>query len=72
MKNKLKLVLVGIISLVLVTGCGMKTNIHMDIKANKDVNVSMTLAMDDELIDNMIGYGDQTKAGNITEKDRWA
>lgn len=72
MKNKLKLVLVGILSLVLVTGCGMKTNIHMDIKANKDVNVSMTLAMDDELIDNMIGYGDQTKAGNITDKDRWA
>jgi len=73
MKNKLKLILVGIISLVLVTGCGMKTNIHMDIKANNDVNVSMTMAMDDELIDTMIGYGDDNKtSATITDKDRWA
>ena len=73
MKNKLKLILVGILSLVLVTGCGMKTNIHMDIKANKDVKVSMTVAMDDELIDAMINSGDESKtSATITDKDRWA
>ena len=71
MKNKLKLILVGIISLLLVTGCGMKTNIHMDIKSNKDVNVSMTIAMDDELIDAMISTEDETKQGNVTDADRW-
>ena len=76
MKNKIKLVLVSVLSLVLLTGCGMKENIHMDIKANKDVNVSMTIAMDNELIDTMIGYGEDgstTKdTAKITDEERWA
>ncbi len=76
MKNKIKLVLVSVLSIVLLTGCGMKENIHMDIKANKDVNVSMTIAMDDELIDTMIGYGEDGSATKdttkITDEQRWA
>ena len=75
MKNKIKLVLVSVLSIVLLTGCGMKENIHMDIKANKDVNVSMTIAMDDELIDTMIGYGEDGSAtkdtSKITDEQRW-
>ena len=76
MKNKLKLILVGILSLALVTGCSMKTNIHMDIKANKDVTISMTMAMDDELIDAMISSSDSSDEGtgsnsSVTDKQRW-
>ena len=76
MKNKLKLILVGVLSLALVTGCSMKTNIHMDIKANKDVTISMTMAMDDELIDAMINSSDTSGEGSgstasVTDKQRW-
>lgn len=77
MKNKFKLVLVGLLSLVLVTGCSMKENIHMDIKANKDVTISMTTAMDDELIDTMANSnsldssGSSTDAPKLTDEQRW-
>jgi len=79
MKN-FKLLLVGIMVMALVTGCGMKTNYALDIKEDKSLNLQVTMLMDNELIDTMLGMNfdveDETEEETeeektYTDEERW-
>jgi len=76
MKNKIKLILFLII-LFIISGCSFKYETDIEITKDKEFNLVIIDAMDDEMIDEIINmyYGSEDKDGNkieITDTDRWA
>ena len=82
MKNTLKIVLALSAALFLLTGCGMRNYVGLNVSKNKTVNLEIVSAMDDELIDSFIDsssgsdvsgdiididLGDQSGEENVTE-----
>ena len=51
MKRKVKSLILLLVAVVLLAGCTMKENLNMKIASNKDVKVSIIIAMDDEMIE---------------------
>ena len=81
MKRLSKLLLVSVLSVVLVTGCKMKTSMEFNID-KENTNINLIMAFDDEFIDTMLAYqenpdalsGDPatTTAPAHTDEERWA
>lgn len=72
--KKLKMLVVLMMVATLITGCGMKMNFDLTVKANKDVVFGAIMAMDDELIDTILSMDsdDEGEKKTITDKERWA
>jgi hypothetical protein len=81
MKRLSKLLLVSVLSVVLVTGCKMKTSMEFNID-KENTNINLIMAFDDEFIDTMLAYqenpdaisGDPatTTVPTHTDEERWA
>lgn len=78
MKRKVKSLILLLVAVVLLAGCTMKENLNMKIASNKDVKVSIIIAMDDEMIDTMISMKesgtmtpDESEKKTYTDKERW-
>lgn len=78
MKSKIKSLVLLLVAVVLITGCTMKENLNMKISSNKDVKVSIIIAMDDEMIDAMISMKesgslnpDESEKKTYTDEERW-
>ena len=78
MKSKIKSLVLLLVAVVLITGCTMKENVNMKISSNKDVKVSIIIAMDDEMIDAMISMKesgslnpDESEKKTYTDEERW-
>lgn len=72
MKRIFKLTAMCLFTVLLVTGCAMKTEYEIKVENNKNVKVEVVAASDDEMIDQMIS----TKKGDAngttyTDKERW-
>ena len=80
MKKNIKLILILIISIFLTTGCTLRQNYGLAIDKNGNVTSELTMAMDNEMIDNYLTYeesgADTTdenfKAVEHTDEQRWA
>ena len=63
-----------IMAIAFVTGCSMKSDFVIKVKANKKVTIGAVMAMDDDLIDTMLSMN-STSSGNDTQKhtdsERW-
>ena len=80
--KKIKYLVLGIMLTTLVTGCGMKSNVMLDINDKKDVNFQVLIAMDDEMLDTMLSMGETSldedeestempEAKTHTDEERW-
>ena len=69
--KKFKLLVVSAIAMLFVTGCGMKMNLNVTIDKDKNLDFSVIMAMDNELIDSMLSMSDDSNA-NPTDTQRWA
>lgn len=59
-----------ILMLLLITGCTFKGEYKVDIKKNKEVNLGITIAFDDQLLDYFISL-DENAEQNYTDEQRW-
>ena len=59
MKKYLKVLLVLVFSVLVITGCKMKTDMEFEIK-KEDMKLNLIYAFDDEFIDFMIEYNKLT------------
>lgn len=75
MKKQIKKILVLLLLVVLVAGCSFKTEVSLKIDSNKDVEVSLLYAMDDEMIDSMMSLNESGLEGSenktYTDEERW-
>ena len=75
MKKQIKRILVLLLLVVLVAGCSFKTEVSLKIDSNKDVEVSLLYAMDDEMIDSMMSLNESGLEGSenktYTDEERW-
>lgn len=71
--KRAKLLVVALVATLFATGCGMKMNLDVVIDKDKNINFSVIMAMDNELIDSMLSMDQSgTASANPTDKDRWA
>lgn len=72
MKKFFKLATLCMMIALLVTGCGMKEEVSIKIGKDKKVELEMIVAQDDEMIDAMIGMGQESEEGKTyTDEERW-
>lgn len=69
--KRAKLLVVALVAALFATGCGMKMNLDVVIDKDKNMNFSVIMAMDNELIDSMLSMT-QDGSSTPTEKERWA
>ena len=75
MKKTLKTIIALIAAVVLLSGCGMKTQSGFKITSNGNIQVQMIMAYDDEMIDAMLTAQENPEAESIkthTDAERWA
>ena len=75
MKKTLKTIIALIAAVVLLSGCGMKTQSGFKIASNGNIEVQMIMAYDDEMIDAMLTAQENPEAESIkthTDAQRWA
>lgn len=73
MKKFKKLLVLGMMSFLLMTGCTMRMEYGMDIRKDKSMDFNVVVAMDEELLNAMIssengGDGSET----FTDEEQWA
>ena len=72
MKTLKKVIALAVI-LLLMAGCTMKENLTMTISTDKNIKVSVLMAMDNEMIDGMLSMGNTSgEKKTYTDADRWA
>lgn len=59
-----------ILSILLLTGCGVQDKTSMIINEDKSINIEVLKAIDNELIDNAINQNDETDK-TYTDEERW-
>ena len=75
MKKTLKTIIALVAAVVLLTGCGMKTESGFKIESNGNIKVQIIMAYDNEMIDAMLTYQEDQNASDIkthTDAERWA
>ena len=84
MKNLKKLFAI-ILSIIVLTGCGMKEKINMEIKSDKKLSFEISILMDNDMIDTLISINNnsediedlddiediQKNTKTYTDKERW-
>ena len=78
MKKFGKVLLVAIMTIFMVTGCGLRENIEMNIDKDENVSMSIIMAMDNEMIDSMLSMqnmssddSETTEKPAVTDEQRW-
>ncbi len=72
MKKYSRLFFVGFLVLVFSTGCSMKENYNIIISKDKEVKIEVLSAMDNEMIDGMLGMNSQDEPEvNFDEEDEF-
>ena len=73
MKKIFKMLSICLIAVVFLSGCAMKSEYGIVVSKDKDVSVEILSAMDDELIDSMLGMGNSESDENktYTDAERW-
>ena len=69
-KNSIKVLLAVLLVMFVMTGCGMREYIGIVVDNNKDVNLEVVMAMDDEAIDTFLSMS--SSGEEITDEARWA
>lgn len=73
MKNRVKFLMLGVMLITLVSGCGMKTNIQLEISSDKNVDFQVVMALDDEMIDTILSMNSEDgSSSSVTDEQRWA
>ena len=71
MKKNIKVLLALVMSLVIMTGCKMRSISEINISADEKVEVKMTMAYGNETIDQLINFNSDG-SGEHTDAERWA
>ena len=72
MKRFFKLATLCMVVALFVTGCGMKAEYGIKVGKDKKVSLEFVVAQDNEMIDAMLGMGQDSDSGKTyTDKDRW-
>ncbi len=69
--KKIVMIFMGIITVLLLTGCGMKYNAKMTIESNGKVTMSIISAKDNDLIDFNISQEKGNSQEEHSDADRW-
>lgn len=73
MKKTIKLIAILAIIMLFVTGCGMRSNVGVEVAKNKTVTLKIISAMDNEMIDYYLGMQNGDSEGTTyTDEQRWA
>ena len=73
MKKTIKLIALLLITIIVITGCGMKEDISVTISADENVSIEAIVAFDDEMIDMMISTAKNESGDTVyTDEERWA
>lgn len=80
MKKLFKISALSLLTVLLVTGCGMKAEYGIKIGKDKDVSLEFLVAQDDEMIDAMLNTGNSfgesdtttDEEKTYTDSERWA
>ncbi len=71
MKKLSKVLLAIIVTVFLFTGCSLRENIEMNISADKNISMSIVMAMDEDMIDSMLTADGTLTKDKITDEKRW-
>lgn len=72
MKRFFKLATLCMVVALFVTGCGMKAEYGIKVGKDKKVSLEFVVAQDNEMIDAMLGMGQDSDSGKTyTDKERW-
>ena len=73
MKN-FKIIVCSLVVCLLLTGCGMRMNIGLEVSKNKEVQAKIISAMDNEMIDFSISSAngeESEQSKTYTDAERW-
>ena len=72
MKKTIKIIAILAMIMLFVTGCGMRSNVGLEIAKDKTVTVKIVQAMDDEMIDYYLSMANNDEEGTTyTDAQRW-